>query len=784
MATCQWTPCQGPLAENEHPECPSGLHYQTHRLDNPDGSGTCRASITGLEEEQDLVNSKTREASSGSFASALCCPDNKAMSQCRWSASRPSADSTCMPQACEQGTLSLATALEPAMEPSCTSTDAAQRFNYCCEPPANANKLPVDPANLFAKTSQTAQEAETVWSYSENLFNNDKSHLHKPKTLADEQSYGHDAYGFVMLDGPLGSIDNSFAHVHTIVRQSAGIAKFKRSAVTTNRTLIDSVFDEAQETLHIYCNYPAYSPQCQRIWIDGAQDTIIRLPHHIGQGPFARLVSITDVSHSFALPSHHLEHRSLEGLSTPVYKVLVDYSFDKITPKRHDEPVNIRIDYTNLLGYWDEMTDAQPSRKRSLKGGMPDWHERVNRAIGRDKVLRKRSEPINVTVPMSHGADMVEREHGTELDKRWWGAFVAWIRRLTTVTKSNVGVLPLGWKSQMNLLRMRKGCSGQTFSASLDIDLEASIGLDMTYAYYLSGSFIPPDIPDAYAYLGMEPHAYAGIRIAGSAQMQYKSEKKQLIDTISYPGLAIKGIVSVGPTFDLYGQIIGKITVSGQLHAGAHLQVSKAEVYWPQDADASKKYQKLLGLDSKSHVPALPPAPLLDASLQLDASLDISLQPQASLGIKVGGGSLLAGKTIMDAQLSGYLVGTLSFQASTDVNTQSQTMHYSYGVYLLFNMGYSARAYILGVIDWALAPREAFVPPKQVNVFGPVKESISWGAEAEQDEFDDEDLGLAISRRGLNASVATRELFGRSASPLGIKCLRLLQTYITYPLFL
>ncbi|PHH75536.1 hypothetical protein CDD82_4401 [Ophiocordyceps australis] len=780
MAGCRWTSCQGPLAAGEKPACPRGLLYQTHRLDDPDGSGTCGAALSGLdaeqavaggkkEAEQDVAGGKKEAALAGSFKSALCCPDTNAVSRCSWAASPPRPGSPCLPQPCQQGGVLLATALQPAVEPNCSIVEKTHRFNYCCEPHALAKKPPVDPANLFQKTSSNGPDDELAWAYTENPSNNDQSHVHHSQTPPDHDAYGHDAYGFVMLDGPSGSIDNTFAHVHTIVRPRAGIGKFKRSAVTTNRTLIDSVFDAAQETLHIYCNYPADSPECQRLWLDGARDTVIRLPHHIGLGPFARVVSIADVSHSFSLPTHHLHHRSLQGLATPVYRLTVDYSFDQITPKRANEPVNIRIDYTNLLGYWDEMTDARPaSRKRSGDARGLDWHARVNRAIARDRRLRKRAEPINVTVPMSHGADMVERERDVALDKRWWGAFVAWIRRLTTVKKSNVGVLPLGWKSKLNLLRMRQGCSRQTFSASLDIDLEASIGLDMTYAYYLSGSFIPPSIPDAYAYLGMEPHAYAGIRIAGRAQMQYRSERKQLIDTITYPGLAIKGIVSIGPTFDLYGQIIGKITVSGQLHAGAHLQVSKAEVYWPQDAAASKKYQKLLGLDSTSHVPAHAPNPTLDAALKLDASLDISLQPQASLGIKVGGGVVTAGKTIMDAQLSGYLVGTLSFQASTDVDTSTKTMHYSYGVYLLFNLGYSARAHILGLVDWAMAPREAFVPPKQVNVIGPVRESISWGRrEAEQVDMADGDLDIGISRRGLNASVETRELFGRSLSPPG-----------------
>lgn len=195
--------------------------------------------------------------------------------------------------------------------------------------------------------------------------------------------------------------------------------------------MLDSVFDHAEETLHVYCNYPAGSEECGRIWVDGAEDRIISLPAHVGEGPFARVVSIQAANKNMELPNHHLQHRSVEGLSDPVYEMKIDYNFHAIKLKRESETVHIRVEYSNLAGYWDEVTNAEAMRKRSV-GEMPwrhpDWHVMVNRAVTKDSSLRKRTTPVNTTVAMNDGKD--EKLH--DLDKRWWGAFGDWLAKLVS----------------------------------------------------------------------------------------------------------------------------------------------------------------------------------------------------------------------------------------------------------------------------------------------------------------------------------------------------------------
>ncbi|KAL6228914.1 hypothetical protein BDW75DRAFT_226010 [Aspergillus navahoensis] len=190
---------------------------------------------------------------------------------------------------------------------------------------------------------------------------------------------------------------------------------------------MDEVFDHSEETLHIYCNYPAGSRECERIFINSAEDTIIQLPDHIGEGPFARIVSIKPAHKKYKLPNHHVEHRRVKRNKNPIYEVKIDYNFHLIHPKRADKPVNIRVDYTNLLGYWDEMTNLPASR---MKRGMgepgltqAEWKDRVKRASARQNSPRSRPDtPVHVSTEM-------EMPEG-HIQKRWWGAFRDWLAKL------------------------------------------------------------------------------------------------------------------------------------------------------------------------------------------------------------------------------------------------------------------------------------------------------------------------------------------------------------------
>ena len=77
------------------------------------------------------------------------------------------------------------------------------------------------------------------------------------------------------------------------------------------------------------------------------KDTIIKLPTHVGDGPFTRNVSMKPIS-NFDLPAHHATSRSLDGNRNVIFEVKIDYNFHLI--QRADaKPILLRVDYANLL---------------------------------------------------------------------------------------------------------------------------------------------------------------------------------------------------------------------------------------------------------------------------------------------------------------------------------------------------------------------------------------------------------------------------------------------------
>jgi hypothetical protein len=334
--------------------------------------------------------------------------------------------------------------------------------------------------------------------------------------------------------------------------------------------------------------------------------------------------------HESKLPEYH---------SSAVYKLVFDYDFAAI--KRDDSTVNIRVDYTNLVPYWDEMTgsDSDMGTKRSL-----------------------------------------ESRH----EKRWWGSFTDWLKKMTKVEASDEGKLPMSLHKRMLLYRKRASCArgNVKLKAGLDVILDAKLDMNARWAYYASGTIVPLAIDNVYTYFEMEPVAQAVLEVAGNAEMEWVSKRLKIIDTLSYPGLAIKGIAAIGPTLDLYGQMKAKATISGQLRAGAKITFPKQSMYFPQVEEAKdyiKQPQATKGDESGSKgtgkLEVLPHAtilanlcsdfvPILDAAVQASVNVDLLITPEVNLGIKVTAPKVSG--DVLNAQIVGFVNNTFSFEVQAD----------------------------------------------------------------------------------------------------------------------
>lgn len=715
---CFWTPCQGPSPDRTPPTCPSRSTYMTLRYDNGHGQ-TCASENGG--------------GTIYYWAQAYCCPTNDVPQNCSWPfESLPdTSNNYCYPPSCDSTQVQYTTALDPPnpyigngpyQDPGCEAYTPPPAENpywpYCCNPPEAYNeKWPVDPSYLWANYYQNTGD-DVEWAYVDNYGNN--NHQTTPGNTDSD-----DPYGFVMLDGPPGSIDSSFASTYEFVRRSEEMPTVKRSLITLNRTRIDTNFNHVEEIHYIFCKYPTGSANCDKPFYDGAEDTIIHLPDHIGEGPFARLVSIQPVNGSFSLPQHHRVKQDAEGNQNPVYRIKIDYNFQAI--KRDSGPINMRVDYTNLLDYWEDVTDTPTTRRKkcstsTLKDehlSYRDWRGKVQFAKASHKQLRKRQADVMTSRTSFRDLTGVEDRAGSGVQKHWFGAFVNWLQKLTTVESSNVSYLQQYWKQSLLLYQGTQGCAKA--NARLSVYLDSEITMDSTYAYYLSGTLVPPSLDGTYAYFGVQPSIYMGVTVQGDARMQYTSDEKPLISTISYPGLAIKGIAAVGPTLDIYGQIIGVVQISGTMSVGSKYTFEKTEVYWPQDSDGND-YSKINDLIRDPAPVAAGLEPQFQASMLASAELDILVTPEANIGITVGGSSLLGGVTLVDAQLVGFVNTTLRFHADAsavaagDSSGAAASYMYNYGVYLLYNLGFGGHATI-PLYNWYMAARSLFNTPKVIMLY-------------------------------------------------------------------
>lgn len=654
---------------------------------------------------------------------------------CKWSndQTRDSGNiARCVTKQCPKTELSVTAAQIPWTTYDLTYTNSDVCLNYvnypgsipdfhlCCDPPSRLTKeWPVLPKYLWSDDRADDDTAEVTWEWSNNFGNSDKDTT--PDDL--EEDHGEDPYGFVMLDGPPGSIHKQFDQDFTVLQRDEPLNIKPRSLLTTNQTLLEGVFEHSQETIRVYCNHAHDSLKCRRIFHEGAKDTIIKLPHHVGEGPWARIVSMEPETVP-EFPPWIIRKRETTSNLNGVYVLTFDYNFHLI--KRADgEPVSMRIDYTNLAGYWDDITDEPASKaKRSTDEHLSfhDWKARVQRAkkLDNSTLVEVRGDGVAFS-PNADSAPLGSDLQSRDLERRWWGSFVNWIKKLSSVKITENGVLPMGFTKLFTLYSGRLTCtsdSGVSITAGLDITADMQVQMRTQYSYYFSGTIAPPTVIDAFAYVGAHPRITAGITLTGDAALKYQSDTKKLIDTITYPGLAIKGIAAVGPTLDLWGRIDGEVTVSGRLRVGASYTFPPIEMYMPNDDETHDRATKDLE-DHKSDGEGL--APEFAAEVKATVDFNVRVTPEINLGIKVGGGIGSFKGTLVDAHVATFVNTTINFNAHATAATvnNANSWEYGYGVKFLYRIGLTAVAelYLYGQwktknyypVDW-----------QTINIYGPI----------------------------------------------------------------
>jgi hypothetical protein len=748
LQKCHWTDCDWEPESNENGLCGDDEKQVAIRYDEDDGTTMCKCQ-TGM------GNGGSQGPTTHQYFRSFCCPKDDAYEKCSWSndpsyfkgkynshvfpchTEQSQSEERCIDKAicksmnCFDGSVLITQA---AVTPpnwdlwqSGNSPDTVmcrvgdgypdQGAALCCSPPSRFTKeWPVNPAYLWSG-AYTDKEDDVTWQWSNNFGNNNKDT--DPDNL--ETDAGDDPYGFVMLDGPPGSIAKEFNKQFTFVTANEPRNIVPRSFVTNNHSVLDATFDHSEEEHLVYCNYKHDSPHCGEIFHKGAIDTIIKLPHHIGDGPYARVIGMDPVEQPSTLPAWTIRKRDEAGVHrNGIYRLKFDYNFHAIK-RADDEQVFMRVDYTNLKDYWDDITDEPTKRrKRSAEDHMDynTWRTRVDNA--KNSSYADSHDEFLVTTEGE--ADLSPEKGGlTHVERRWFGSFTNWLQKLNTITKSDDGYLPMGLSKIFNIYSGRLQCvnpSGVTFNAGLDITAEVGLQMGARYAYYFSGTIVPPNIIDTYVFLGAQPSVYAGVNIRGNAELGYESERKKLISTITYPGLSIKGIATVGPSLDLWGQLAGKVTVAGQMKVGAKYTMDPIEMYMPNDDTTRQKASSKMKNMDKDQVGL---SPVFQAGVKVTVGVELRLTPEINCGIKVGGDIGLLKEPLVQAQVAVYTNTSLYFEAhaTADTNGLESNWEYGYKIEFRWHVGMDAVANLYLYGAWKSNEIEA-VPWQTIPIYGPI----------------------------------------------------------------
>ncbi|KAF8966666.1 hypothetical protein BDZ97DRAFT_1807457 [Flammula alnicola] len=266
-----------------------------------------------------------------------------------------------------------------------------------------------------------------------------------------------------------------------------------------------------------FCSKPEDDPTsgCSAVFESGAKNTIVKMPPGCG-GSFARLAHL-EINTDLTVPG---EYASRKPNANPVYEMHFDYSFHLLSETRSaaDGTVLLRADATTFPGYWAEIDTADPGS-----------------SVRRD------------------------------LEKRWFGAFDDWLKRLTKVQSDTSADLVMQESFSSVLFSASQHCESDdgtlTFDASISITAQGLARAHLNYGFYLEGSLFPFNVDAAYVYANSDASASLGFEVSGRAALQYDTGRVPLIPELAWPG--------VGPTFNIYGQIIGQLSLSGTFGASA-----------------------------------------------------------------------------------------------------------------------------------------------------------------------------------------------------------------------
>ncbi|KAK0543803.1 hypothetical protein OC845_005939 [Tilletia horrida] len=627
---CVWGSCENPVGGSFGSSCPSNFpHVQTSGVQGDPGSQACW-STTSLEGD----------------VKPLCCSNTLSYTNCAWHGTF----GFCYDNQCPVGQVAIATDVAGDGYPGttlpnrCTGTLGGVTLlrSYCCDPPPDSEAgIPGDWLfpNAVGAISETLQiDPDTTGPAASAV-----EALHYNGANDPE----HNEFGEVFISSP-----NAAAVSRMDARSDWVITGCHPSS------------EEPQQVL-AYCQKGMNDTDsgCSHVMTGGTKHTIIRLPKGCARGNWARVDLLEAHPDQNILPNSHSK-RLPPG--EKVYRLHFDYNFAVIP--EDNGPVYMRVDASNIIGYWDEVVDASVSKRHVA-----------------------RSQPSNCTTDEQkrslHDSALCGRSH----ERRWWGAFKDWISRVT----NSIGSVAItnskhySFSQVFTIFHQEESCTinDVQVGSSLDISATLNANADLQYGLYIQATVVPPAIQSAYVDFNIAASGAATLTVTAEAAAHYSTGSLELI-RVPFPGLSYPGLVTVGPSIAVYGELDGDISMQGTFSVtqGVEFPASRLKYGWSGVTDDSSG---VVGtVTPHSDGPSITGL-VTRGNIAFSGTLTAHVKPSVELGIRVLGGS------IMDAHIYGRV--DLATQAALSITPSQMCVTPNFNAGL--SLGYSG-----SVLVWDSGP--------------------------------------------------------------------------------
>ncbi|KAI8631028.1 carbohydrate-binding module family 18 [Xylariaceae sp. FL1651] len=421
----------------------------------------------------------------------------------------------------------------------------------------------------------------------------------------------------------------------------------------------DSVSEEAQ-TVQMVCTDTSENSNCYKIGLGhGVPGTILEMPKGKGCGPAKYAVAVSmELSKNQTMP-HHIRKR-MAGALPVVYDLTFDYDWMRVPRDLGD--TQVRIDYSNENGYWDNVVNkaAQKKKKRSLDE-MGGNHKRWLEEEWRDDL---------------HFGGLTTEE----LHKRWFGSdVISWLKGLLNVNIKPTFTHDYDDSVTAIILDDKWSCKPNaqtTLSASINAKATARIQVSSSFGMTIMTKLGPSlDLTNSYLFLKTKGEISAIFTIDALAKASFDS-KDFALATLPFPGasFSVPKLLTVGPKFVLNARATADVQLAGHFETKVDIASWDMRQTYPDasgdfDPKSLSSPQRDFNLDGLKK-------PTFNASVVAQGQMTAYLKPTLSFGIEFDQRWKI-GKCTAELVASGYV--RLRAQANI-VGQDSDTCPFKYGV--------------------------------------------------------------------------------------------------------